>query len=488
MRPVAPLRPLTGIPDPPELPPGSDSRLAHYLLEGRGWIPLRVVVDLFAGVLAVVAAVNGAAAAGVESGIPASLFAMPLLLVLALAVRGMYRTRLQVVILDGVAPVVGAVSISAMIVVTATLLFGGASDIGPVVARAWVFALLFVGGGRDRARRLRSAARAPALVGKPTLIVGAGVVGTHVARRLDAQPESACGRSASSTPTRPPPTWPPTGSAPVLGSPADLGRVVAAATGARARHPRLQPPRPTTSCPARPRAARSSGSRSRSCRACSSRSTTAWRSTTSAACRCFGLRSIDPKGWQFARQVRARPRRRRGSVLIVLSPLMLAIAARRQAQLAGPDPVPPAAHRPRRPRASRCSSSARCAAAAGAERELRAVPHGPRARAASRASTGARAIGALPAPHLARRAAAAHQRAARRDEPGRPAPRAARVRRALRRPRSTATSDRHRVKSGITGWAQVHGLRGQTSLRDRVEWDNYYIENWSLSLDLKILL
>ncbi len=98
--------------------------------------------------LAVVAAVSGAAAAGVESDVPASLFAMPLLLVLALAVRGMYRTRLQVVILDGVAPVVGAVSISAMIVVTATLLFGGASDIGPVVARVWVFALLYVGGGR----------------------------------------------------------------------------------------------------------------------------------------------------------------------------------------------------------------------------------------------------------------------------------------------------------------------------------------------------
>jgi exopolysaccharide biosynthesis polyprenyl glycosylphosphotransferase len=48
--------------------------------------------------------------------------------------------------------------------------------------------------------------------------------------------------------------------------------------------------------------------------------------------------------------------------------------------------------------------------------------------------------------------------------------------------------DRHRVKSGITGWAQVHGLRGQTSLSDRVEWDNFYIENWSLWLDVKILL
>jgi exopolysaccharide biosynthesis polyprenyl glycosylphosphotransferase len=49
-------------------------------------------------------------------------------------------------------------------------------------------------------------------------------------------------------------------------------------------------------------------------------------------------------------------------------------------------------------------------------------------------------------------------------------------------------SDRHRVKSGLTGWAQVNGLRGKTSLADRVEWDNYYIENWSLWLDFKILL
>lgn len=48
--------------------------------------------------------------------------------------------------------------------------------------------------------------------------------------------------------------------------------------------------------------------------------------------------------------------------------------------------------------------------------------------------------------------------------------------------------DRHRVKSGLTGWAQVQGLRGQTSLTDRVEWDNYYIENWSLWLDLKVVL
>jgi exopolysaccharide biosynthesis polyprenyl glycosylphosphotransferase len=47
---------------------------------------------------------------------------------------------------------------------------------------------------------------------------------------------------------------------------------------------------------------------------------------------------------------------------------------------------------------------------------------------------------------------------------------------------------RHRVPSGLTGWAQVHGLRGDTSIADRAMFDNYYIENWSLWLDVKILL
>jgi exopolysaccharide biosynthesis polyprenyl glycosylphosphotransferase len=47
--------------------------------------------------------------------------------------------------------------------------------------------------------------------------------------------------------------------------------------------------------------------------------------------------------------------------------------------------------------------------------------------------------------------------------------------------------DRHRVKSGITGWAQVNGLRGQTSIWDRVEWDNFYIRNWSLWFDFRII-
>jgi lipopolysaccharide/colanic/teichoic acid biosynthesis glycosyltransferase len=47
---------------------------------------------------------------------------------------------------------------------------------------------------------------------------------------------------------------------------------------------------------------------------------------------------------------------------------------------------------------------------------------------------------------------------------------------------------RHKVKAGLTGWAQVHGWRGNTSLHERVEHDIYYIQNWTLGLDVRILL
>ena len=47
---------------------------------------------------------------------------------------------------------------------------------------------------------------------------------------------------------------------------------------------------------------------------------------------------------------------------------------------------------------------------------------------------------------------------------------------------------KHQVRPGITGWAQVNDLRGDTSIEDRIAHDIYYIENWSLLFDLKILL
>ena len=47
---------------------------------------------------------------------------------------------------------------------------------------------------------------------------------------------------------------------------------------------------------------------------------------------------------------------------------------------------------------------------------------------------------------------------------------------------------RHKVRAGITGWAQVNGWRGNTSIPERIEHDLYYIQNWSFWFDVKILI
>ena len=46
---------------------------------------------------------------------------------------------------------------------------------------------------------------------------------------------------------------------------------------------------------------------------------------------------------------------------------------------------------------------------------------------------------------------------------------------------------KHQVRPGLTGWAQVNGYRGDTSIEKRIEHDLYYIENWTLSFDIKIM-
>jgi lipopolysaccharide/colanic/teichoic acid biosynthesis glycosyltransferase len=48
--------------------------------------------------------------------------------------------------------------------------------------------------------------------------------------------------------------------------------------------------------------------------------------------------------------------------------------------------------------------------------------------------------------------------------------------------------ERHKVKAGLTGWAQIHNLRGDTPVEERTKYDLWYVENWTLGLDLKIIL
>ena len=47
---------------------------------------------------------------------------------------------------------------------------------------------------------------------------------------------------------------------------------------------------------------------------------------------------------------------------------------------------------------------------------------------------------------------------------------------------------RHSVKPGLTGWAQIHGLRGNTSLESRIKYDLFYIENWSVWMDVYVMM
>lgn len=47
---------------------------------------------------------------------------------------------------------------------------------------------------------------------------------------------------------------------------------------------------------------------------------------------------------------------------------------------------------------------------------------------------------------------------------------------------------KHQVRPGMTGWAQINGYRGNTSIEKRIEYDLYYIENWTMVFDMKILI
>ena len=119
----------------------------------------------------------------------APLLALPPLVLVLFYLRGLYRTRLRALILDGVVPVVSAVSVGAMAVAVLGMYLNDQVPSQSDWLRAWVFALIGVGLGRVALSLLQRWARARRLVGKPVLIMGAGVVGAQVARRLESHPE-----------------------------------------------------------------------------------------------------------------------------------------------------------------------------------------------------------------------------------------------------------------------------------------------------------
>ncbi len=456
------------------------------LLEGRGWTLIRAVADLVLLSAALVLALSSRGAVRVSAA-DAPLLAVPPLAMLALYVKGLYRARMRALVLDGIMPVVSAVSIAAMSATTLGLLVNGRMSGASALVRIWLFSLLAVGLGRATLALAQRRARVLGAIGKPVLVVGAGIVGSQVARRLGTHPEYGLvsigfldddPRSVTEVGGR---------NVPVLGEIDDLERVVqqehvrnvivAFSSVADGRLARLiqRTQELGIEVTVVPRMFDTINNR------------IAYEPVGGLPLLSF--RAVNPKGVQFTLK-HAFDRVLAAVLLLPLAPLLglVALAVR----LSSPGPV---LYRQRRVgrdgqvfdlykfRSMRVDGDPKVAehnvldsllggdtAPGGVEGSDRRTPIGRFLRRTS--------LDELPQLFNVLR-----------GEMSIVGPRPERPEFVdLFTEDVVRYADRHRVKSGITGWAQVHGLRGQTSLAERIELDNYYIAHWSLALDTKILV
>jgi exopolysaccharide biosynthesis polyprenyl glycosylphosphotransferase len=458
----------------PGLPPARG--FARWLHEGPGFALSRIVCDLVLLTAALLIARELTPEA--EDGI--FVFAFPVLVIVVLAARRMYDPSALIAGLDRAANIVLAVGIAALVSAGIAGLVDPA-DIEPTVALdELLLGGLLVGAGRGVLDVLRMRARRRHRVGKRTLIVGTGDVAILLDRRLRQLPDLGLVPvgfvAADPARTREPGRR----AEPVLGTLSDLDAVVGA-TGAE--HVILA----FSSAPDR-------GLRPvvRRCEELGIELSVVPRLFDETTNRIvlehigglpvFALREVDPQGWQF-RIKHAFDRIVSALLLVLLSPLLLAVAAGVKLSSSGPVLF----RQQRLGRDGRVFELCKF-------RSMRATP--PSAPAAVDAEHGP---GGVEGEDRRTRFGAWLRRTSIDELPQ--LLNVVRGEMSLVGPRPERPNlvelfdeivdryaDRHRVKSGITGWAQVHGLRGRTSMVDRVEWDNYYIQNWSLWLDVKILL
>jgi len=447
-----------------------------WLFDGRGYAYVTLTVDALLLLAALVIA------DAIHPAPPSSLVVLiSPLTVLLLATRRMYDPHAEISRLDRTAAVAGSTAAAAIVgagVVELTRPSAAAADL-IVLQFALGTSLLVVWRAVWSTIRVRT--RRARLTGRATLIVGAGETGSRLERHLreiarlglipvgfvDAEPvpEAEAERRL----------------APVLGTPAEFDAIVDE-TGAKHVVFAFQIEPDVTL--------------RRLVRRCQDRELTMAivpRLFDDATNRMvlehvggipvFELRRVDPKGWQFA--IKHGIDRSVAAVLLALTAPLVGAAAL-AVRLSSPGPV---LFRQRRvgrdgqvfdvlklrsmrlaPEAAELPAGAGDAAPGGVEGEDRRTPVGRFLRTWK--------LDELPQLVNVLRG----QMSLIGPRPERPelaAPYAERVRR---------YDERHRVRSGITGWAQVNGLGPGTSLADRAEWDNFYIQNWSFWLDLKILL
>ncbi len=475
---------------PPVRAPTAARGISAYLIEGLGWTILRVWLDFTLAALAVFVALRGVRGQVGPLGGRSSMLVMPALMVAVLMARGGYRRRVRVLALDSLPGIVSAITLATMATVMLDLLVHGRVTEPGVWIRVWLLAASMVFGGRVVLAFADRWARSRRLSAQPVLIVGAGVVGSLIARRLQDDPEY--GMSPVGFLDDDPPSAAPIGerSPTVLGA-LDMIDEVLSNTGARRLIVTF-----STSSDAR---------LSRLVRVCQERGvevSVVPRMFEAINDRCsydaigglplLSLHAVDLHGsWQFAVK-HALDRLLAAVLLVLLAPLMAAIAL--GVHLTSPGPVLFRQRRVGRDakvfdlykfRSMRWQGPANSShgedflASRLVERDV-----GPGGVDGQNRLT---SVGGL-------------LRKLSLDE----LPQFINVLKgdmSIVGPRPERPEfvelfsrdipryhERHRVKSGITGWAQVHGLRGPTSLRDRIEWDNYYVTHWSLGLDVKILV
>jgi exopolysaccharide biosynthesis polyprenyl glycosylphosphotransferase len=406
----------------------------------------------------------------------------PLITVGVLHARPGPDQRLYGSCIDTIAHVLGVISLSAMLVV-ALEAFIGASHPIDLALRFWLFGFVYVAGARASLLVVRRQAMNTPAMATPTLIVGAGVVGEHLVKRLngepryglrpigfiDADPLPGDRRRASGA------------TLPVLGGLDNLDEAIER-TGAR-RVIIAFSNEPDHELVDRIRRCTSQGVQvslvPRLFEAINERATL----DHVGGIPLVNLHAIDPRGWQFAIK-HAVDRTFALLALLALAPLMAMIAL--AVRLSSPGPVTF-----RQRRVGRDGHefdllkfrTMRQPDANSAEFELPdgCAPGG--VEGTDRRTAIGRVLRDTSLDELPQFINVL------RGDMSLVGPRPERPEFVELFARDVARyEDRHRVKSGITGWAQVNGLRGQTSILDRVEWDNHYIQNWSLRLDLRIML
>ncbi|MGI8803858.1 MAG: exopolysaccharide biosynthesis polyprenyl glycosylphosphotransferase [Solirubrobacteraceae bacterium] len=451
-------------------PPERHARLT-WLLEGQPWRAARYVSDAALLVLAVLLAF----ALGPRDPDMPLLVVFPPLASALLYARGRYRQRVLDVATDNIAQGFGAISIAAMSVfVLTSLVHGTDSDRSMLVTTTWLASLVGVTVGGSLLTTIQYLARRRRLVYSRTLIVGADATGRDIARRLTEHPEYGLypvGFLDTAI----------DGGEPVLGGLDDLGE---AATKMGVGHVILAFPDASH---------RELLALIKRCDELSLETMVLPRLSGSinhqtqfeylGTLPLLNLRAIDPDGWRFAIKYMI-DRVVAGIFLLALSPLLLIIAL--AVKLSSPGPI--------------------------FFRQLRAGRDGrlfelfkfrtmvaPVGEVDEFSLVGGLAPGGVEGADRRTRVGRLLRRSSldelpqllnvMRGEMSLVGPRPERPEFAeLFRQSHERYHDRHRVRSGITGWAQVHGFRGQTPLADRVEFDNFYIEHWSLALDIKILL